>query len=351
MRWWSWGVPFVAAMLLAEPAMAEGFYVSAAAGPYRQNDLRYDFVTLNNLFLTTYKDGFEVMVKGGYDFEGIRVEGEVAHKKAQISTFGFSLDGEEFVNPSGPAVAGNLNSISGVVNVAWDITQGPVRPYVGVGVGLVRTASDDVGFADFGDAGIFLDATDLSVVYRGMAGVSAKLNNHVSANAEYRFSTVQNFELKVFGSSAKARAHSSSLLVGLTYYFGGQHRRSPPEPLPALPLPPPPPPPVETSYVVQFEHTQPGITIRMREILDQAVVAYNQAGYASVMITGDAAVTGPAPYDDALALRRGEMIRRELVGRGVPAQVISVQSFTLPSPYAGTSEERIYISFGPGSGQ
>jgi outer membrane protein OmpA-like peptidoglycan-associated protein len=109
---------------------------------------------------------------------------------------------------------------------------------------------------------------------------------------------------------------------------------------------------MSTSFAVVFDHLRPTITADMAQTLDEVVTAYRIAGFASVMVTSDADIAGPTVYDDSLAMRRGSAVKDALVARGVPRDEIMVQSFAVPqSDGSGGTTERIYISFGAGSGQ
>lgn len=344
----------IVACLPATAAWAEGPYAGVEGGVYRQQSLRYDFVTLDDLFVSNYTDGYDIAIKGGWDFEGVRVEGEIGYKRARVRQFGFSIDGEEFLVQDGPEVTGKVKTLSGMINVYWDITQGPVRPFVGAGAGVAHINSDGVGYAGYGENGIFLDAKDTALAFQVMAGTAVKINDHVSAHIKYRYFDVEDVNLGVFNSFASSKLRSSSIVAGVTVFFAGQKRRPPPPPLPVpLPPPPPPPPPVPTSYEVQFDHLRAGTSAEIDITLDKVAAAYHQMGYASVIITSDADISGPTVYNDSIALKRGAVIKQGLVARGVPEDVITVENFVVAPVNGETREsrERVYIGFGPGSGQ
>ena len=75
------------------------------------------------------------------------------------------------------------------------------------------------------------------------------------------------------------------------------------------------------------------------------------------MIAGHADRSGPEDYNQALSERRANAVGEYLVGRGIPADVITKQGFGETMPRVPTADgvrelqnRRVEITYGPGSG-
>lgn len=356
------------ALFLPAVAQAEGPYVGVEGGLFVPQSLDYNFVGLQNFFSSSYAKGIEGGAKLGYDFEGIRVEAEISYKRASADRFGFKLQGQPLAMVRGDDVSGHISSLSGMVNGYWDITHGRIQPYVGAGIGFARIDSHNVGYAGYGDSGVFLDATDTAMAFQLMAGARMRVTPHLSASIGYRYFDVEKVKLNIFNSSARSNLRASSVLVGLTYNFGVPTALTPPPPRPPVlvsedvaaglgPVEPAAPPAdadvavEETSFVLNFGKGSAALGAPGKAKLDQAANAYRRSGRASVMIGSNANSAGPAPYSDALARRRAAVVRQYLVGRHVPAGDIQIQDFANASPRSGSGDRIVEISFGIGSGQ
>lgn len=365
MRCWLLGCAASALAWLATPAYAYGPYIGAQGGLFQQQPLNYNFVGLRNFFSTRYRSGVDASVRAGYDFEGLRVEVEGSFRRAKANRFGFQLDGEPFATVSGSDVSGNVQSLSGVLNVIWDITQGPFRPYIGVGAGITRVSSHRVGFAGFGDSGIFLDSTDIAPVFQVQGGVQYRLTKRVFVHAAYRFSDVEKLRIGAFGAKASAKLRGSSVLLGFTFFFRSQSR---PVELPRPPraeavqssAPSVQPTSVQAahgSFVLVFRASSSALPPEAAARLGELVQAVDSLGHASVSIESDADTSQASVYSDTLALARANSIRRYLTSTGVPADAITIQSWepilkpAPAGPSTATATRIIDILYGLGSGQ
>lgn len=349
------------AVAMAGSARAEGPYVAAEGGVYLQRPLAYNFVGLSDFFSTKYAKGYDVAGKLGYDFEGIRIEAELGYKRAKADEFGFQINGQALAVQRGAGVSGNLNTLSAMANIYWDITQKRFRPYIGGGVGIARVTSDRVGYAGVGAPGIFLNTADTALAFQLMAGVKARVTPHVSANIGYKYFDVEKYKLKVFNTTASSSIHSSTILAGISYSFGRSLADTPPPPTPPAALPPAPDaaapvaeaPPVQTIFSVAFAPRSTALPVGADMTLDEIVTAYRQVGHASVMVAGASTDTSLAVYNEALAQRRAMIIVTGLVHKGVARGGIGVGSSARAPGAAGAPDTggTVDITFGPGSGQ
>jgi OOP family OmpA-OmpF porin len=347
------------AALSASAADARAPYVTLSGGAYLQQKLNYNFIGIDNFFSTKYKTGYDVSGALGYDFEGIRVELEVGYKRASLGQFGFDIGGVPQATRRGSDVSGNSHVFTGMLNGYYDFSQRRFQPYIGGGLGIANVTSDHVGYAGYGTDGIFLDKSAAAFAFQGMAGVRAKLGEHVMVGAGYRYFEAPSVRLAQFNTTVKTRLRSSSVLGTLTYKFGTPYSETP---LVAVPPPDaaavlvatPPPPPVETGFGITFAVGATTLSNEARADLDQAAAAFAKVGHASVMISSSAQDTGPALYDERLSTRRAIRTRDYLVAHGTPRDAITIQTFdskNAAAPHPTDGRGAIDITFGPGSGQ
>src|SRR5688572_26622016 len=80
----------LASTAIATPALARdgSFYVGIEGGLMVVEDTALDYddgvVAINDGFITDHKIGFDADLLGGYDFGWVRLEGEVAYKRASL---------------------------------------------------------------------------------------------------------------------------------------------------------------------------------------------------------------------------------------------------------------------------
>ena len=91
--------------------------------------------------------------------------------------------------------------------------------------------------------------------------------------------------------------------------------------------------------------------------LDQVAEAYRRTGQVRLILAGHADKSGPNDYNMDLSRRRAENIRKDLVARGIPNEVIGTEYFGEERPKVETADgvkeqqnRRVEIVFGPGSG-
>lgn len=154
---------------ISSNAIASGPYVSAGGGVSILHESDLSISGLGSVDVS-YDTGMGFVVGAGYDFDGVRLEGEFGYRNADVDKI------------SG---AGGSVSVSGVdmtimsymANGYFDIKSGSlVTPYVGGGVGMIK------GEMDFdGDK---LDDTVFG--YQLTAGLSFAANQNVTFDLYYR---------------------------------------------------------------------------------------------------------------------------------------------------------------------
>jgi len=378
----------LASTALAGPALAKdnSFYVGVEAGAIISQASTFDLRQTNGVaykapLRDTFKVGYDVDGILGYDFGMFRTEFEVGYKRNRISyfqvnggtpplTFG---DGTVGVPGTGNYYnsPGNQNILSFMVNGLVDFggKDRDVGGYVGGGVGVARVKQQGYGGLGLAPGGAttaggarFLDDSDTHVAWQVLAGVYKPLTDHVDVSLKYRYFNVDNVNTLTFtGSQVNTRVRSHSLLVGLTYNFGGDVP-PPPPPAPviappavvAAPLPPCPPAAVTPGpFLVFFDWDRSVITPEAAAILDRAADQYAATGQTSVTLAGHADKSGKADYNVALSQRRADAVKAYMTGKGVAAGVITTEAFGESRPLVDTADgvrepqnRRVEITFG-----
>jgi OOP family OmpA-OmpF porin len=79
----------------------------------------------------------------------------------------------------------------------------------------------------------------------------------------------------------------------------------------------------EAMYLVFFDWDSSVVGQGGSSVLDAVVKEINSRGVKHINVVGHTDRSGPESYNDALAMRRAEAVKRELISRGVPAEMIS----------------------------
>lgn len=80
----------------------------------------------------------------------------------------------------------------------------------------------------------------------------------------------------------------------------------------------------EAMYLVFFDWDSSVVGTGGASVLDAVVKEINTRGVKNISIVGHTDRSGPDDYNDKLAMRRGNAIKKELIARGVSADMISV---------------------------
>ena len=207
----------VAALIAGAPAHAEGLYVGAFGGVnfLSEADGTADAGGGYNINLEVESDtGWAAGAAVGYGFDfGLRAEGEVAYRmdgldQANAGPIAFDLDGD-------------TTALSIMGNLWFDIPlSGPVRPFVGGGVGMAQVSLNDVEVRAIGP-GTFVDDSDWVFAYQLGGGIAYQVAPGVEVTAEYRYFATDNpeYELEAVPVDAEYEYGSHSVLLGVRYTF------------------------------------------------------------------------------------------------------------------------------------
>lgn len=154
--------------------------------------------------------GYAVAVQAGYAMKLLRAEAEL----------GFSQPG------------GDLSLTDAMVNVYYDLPlKGWLTPYFGVGGGVARVAEQAAGASQA--------VSDTTAAVQAIAGAAYDLTKQLSLKADYRYfrTTEEAFNLTPAAAiglpamggggarQAKVTPEAHSLMLGVTFRFGGKWRK------------------------------------------------------------------------------------------------------------------------------
>jgi OOP family OmpA-OmpF porin len=260
-----------------------GFYVGAEGG------LNW----LLNGNSNTYNTGYAVGGKVGYDFVGPRVELEGLYRNNQGSGFVPFGSGVAFTN-------GQINQTTVMANILYDFLPGAmITPYVGAGAGIAFVDPSLAG-------GCTMCSTQFA--YQGILGVSYNVTPNWRVDLDGRYYGATN--------TGAFQNNNISVMLGVSYKFGGPETVAAPPPAPAAPQAP--------SFMVFFDWDRSDISPQALNTLRQVASTYKTKGSARVTATGHTDKSGPDDYNMALSLRRANAVKDALVREGVPATAISV---------------------------
>jgi opacity protein-like surface antigen len=176
----------------ASSAVAAGPYIGGATGVsiFHESDLDNGY---NDTI--SYDPGPAVNVSCGYNFGGMRLEGEYGYKHADV------------YDVSGYRATGDTAIHSVMANFLYDFTPTRVAtPVVGVGFGALFGVFDD-GFRSYDDT---------KPGYQVTVGAAFKLGKTVNLDVAYRLQgAFADFDV----ADSKVSYMSSNLLVGARYNF------------------------------------------------------------------------------------------------------------------------------------
>lgn len=274
----------------------------------------------------------------GYGFgNGLRTELELGFRESDLDSIG------------GAAAAGDVEALSAMANVAYDINLGGrVTPYIGAGVGLANIDASGVSPI----AGSTVSDDDTVFAYQALAGVAVGLTDRLKLTLDYRFLNTADVELTAAnGTNVDANYRNHSVMVGLRFSFGAPPAPPPPAPEPvaqAEPAPPPPPPAPEPepepepvvprTFLVFFDFDRSNLTEEALAIVAAAADAARQGNVARIVAAGHADTSGPADYNTGLSERRADAVRAELVRLGIGDGDITTRALGETDPLVPTPD-------------
>lgn len=319
--------PFLALSGNAIAQPVTGLYIGAGGGG---NFLQQETVSSVGTFggqrsyfkgKNSFEAGYVGLASVGYGFgNGLRVEGEGNYRYNK-----FSLNARS-----------NEQKYGGMLNVLFDLDVGSpyIYPYIGGGLGYARVEQSYGGTRQ----------TDGSFAYQAIAGLSFPIPPVVglSLTAEYRFYALagDRFTSSISGGagpnaftsrSSSTDNYNHSLLVGLRYAF---NVAPPPVPAPNAPAAAIANP--ARTYLVFFDWDRADLTDRARQIIAEAAIQSTRIQVTRIEVSGHTDTTGTPRYNQALSVRRAQIVTAELVRLGVPQAAITTQGFGFSKPLVST---------------
>ena len=329
------------ALLLATPGMAQqatGLYLGAGAGVNIRQDQKWNF---NDPRTDGHADvAFDTAPAGnlyvGYDFGAIRADIEGSIRQNDVGDVGVNWDAFRFRGFPVPAgndvkvnVKGHERTIGLMANVYYDFEFGsPFVPYIGGGLG--------VGFNNWKvkipDADINFDYDSPLFAYQGIAGVSYYITPNLAANVEYRYFGESDAEFTTGSTRIKLDAPANhTVLAGIKYVFDFGPAAAEPVPETAVDT-------GQRSYLVFFDFDSSRLTPEARSIVASAATDALRGQSTRIDVTGHTDRSGTDAYNQALSVRRGEAVRRELVTDGVADNLIVLRGVGESDPLVPTAD-------------
>ncbi len=289
----------------------------------------------------TWGGGYVLAGSVGWGFgNGVRMELEGSYRNNQQSHGG----GEQ-----------SQFGLMGNALYDFNVGLGWVSPYVGLGAGYQGVTWSHVsGLVNGIDTGssptsVNIGQTVGGFAYQVIVGLAFPVPSvpGLAVTAEYRYlnlagSRAYNAVGSTPGVSAAypnntTHAHvgedgNHSLLVGLRYAFNGPAAAPVPRPPPAAAPQPQPQPGVPgvaiaaRTYLVFFDWDSADLTPRARDIIAEAVRNSVHVPHTRIEVTGHADRTGADHGNQALSLRRAQVVASELERWGVPGAAIDIHA-------------------------
>ena len=290
------------AQLIAGPAGPGSWYLGGEGG-WSALDNATDRV-LGGSFNHTFNDGYNVGLRGGYEWGPLRFEEEFSFRQNGQGTF------------AGIGITGNRNTYAIMTNVIYDFTLGwPITPHIGAGIGAVDL-HDTWGIAG---RGTIVDRDSWEFGYQGIAGIRYNINPALAFDVDYRYLGTTDPTFKALGTIPIKSEHSShSLVASLSLRFGAA------PPVAAPPAPPAPPPIARKVFLVFFDWDRDTVTPEGMAILQQAAAAFRAGGPITIQVTGYTDRSGSPGYNQRLSVRRANNVANAMVRLGVPRQAMAV---------------------------
>lgn len=148
----------------------------------------------------SYNPGFVFNVAGGYNFDGIRVEGEFGYQHAGFNEINTTAGTFKFNDK-------DATVMSYMFNGYYDIkTYSKFTPFLGAGIGLLN------GIVDFPNSSY----DDVVWGYQFTAGISYSIDKRLNLDLAYRF---QGAGSDFSEDNVNFSYHSSNVLAGIRYNF------------------------------------------------------------------------------------------------------------------------------------
>jgi opacity protein-like surface antigen len=156
-----------------------------------------------------FNAGYNVGVRGGYQWGPWRFEEEYSYRRNDVAEFGDSMNG----------VSGNQHTNSIMSNVLYDFTTGwPITPHIGVGIGAMNVFDS----LRVPGRGVVFNDSAWQFGYQAIAGLRYDVNPLIALDLDYRYlaTTESTFRIPNTGLHYRTGANTNNFVASLTYRFG-----------------------------------------------------------------------------------------------------------------------------------
>jgi len=291
-----------------------------------------------------YDNGVAVYLALGRSYRSnFRTEFEISYRNNDVR----HIPGDGLGFSGWPTqVTGDVSTLAFMANLIKDFGDGPVTPYVGLGVGIARIDSNYIGTnagAVGGPLNLAIDSHATNFAYQGIAGIAFDLAEGLTLDLSYRYfdTTEPSFTgtLNFNPTTYQIDYTNHTFLAGLRWNFGGS--------APAVqyqdcwdgssvPVSAECPPQlVETQdavldpmdITVYFDYDKHNLTPEADNLVRQAAQSALANNIDTVVVSGNTDTSGSSAYNQSLSEKRARIVSDALVRYGVPTERIEQRAF------------------------
>jgi len=229
-------------------------YVGIEGGVIKPEIIKLDYrlqtIDVPDGFAFKHRSGHDADLITGLDLGVLRLEGELAHKRASLEDV--AVLPAVFPTSGLPAVTGRTRVLSAMANALLDLNVSDgLQLYGGGGLGAAKFKTDSSITGPSVPTGAGINGSDRSFAWQLIAGMRVPVNFNVDLGVKYRyFRSNLNFRDDNNGTAvetAKGRFASHSLLASVIVNIGkAPAPETAPAPMPVAEPAPPPPPATQT---------------------------------------------------------------------------------------------------------
>ena len=283
-----------------------------------------------------------------------RYELEYAIRTNNIKTVEVTDPGRLALASGSRAADGSQQSDSLMANAHYNFAElDGWKAYAGLGIGMSLVQLDRVS----ADNILIANSRNWEPAGQAMLQLTKALGGIELGLGVRHFRTLTGqFGTEALG--ARHRFSNNEVFARVTWKFGEKTRPAPkaiapapaptptPAPAPAVakptpkPVPAPAPKliPIPGPYMVFFDFDKAVLTADAQSIVGRAARAFKRVGAARIAASGHADRSGTEKYNEALAIKRAQVVRDALIAEGVPASKISIRGFGETSPLVPTND-------------
>lgn len=304
----------------------------------------------NPLDLETQKElGFVTGLYVGRNINKWRYELEYALRSNNLKTVEVTDPGRLALATGSRAADGNQQSDSLMANAHYNFADlDGWKAYAGLGIGMSLVQLDSVS----ADNVLIADSRNWEPAGQAMVHLTKAMGGVEFGLGVRHFRTLRG----KFGTEALGARHRfthNEVFARITWKFGEKAapaaKAAPaPAPTPVVaqpapapkpePKPEPKPVPIPGPFMVFFDFDQTVLTADARSIIERAAKAFKQVGAARIAAAGHADRSGSDQYNQALAMKRAQVVRDALIAEGIPASQIGIRSEGESSPLVKTND-------------